>query len=152
MRLWSIHPAYLDSKGLVALWREGLLAQKVLLGKTAGYRNHPQLKRFKEAGNPQGAIASYLRAVQQEAERRGYHFDKSKIIHRRITKKIKVTNGQVDYEYTHLLAKLEKRSPELFLKIKQQKKITLHPLFELTEGEVEAWEVVTPKENKRHSK
>ncbi|WP_368086417.1 pyrimidine dimer DNA glycosylase/endonuclease V [Nitrosomonas sp. Nm34] len=26
MRLWSIHPKYLDAKGLLALWREGLQA------------------------------------------------------------------------------------------------------------------------------
>ncbi|MDI3502728.1 MAG: hypothetical protein PWR13_285 [Archaeoglobi archaeon] len=28
MRLWSIHSKYLDAKGLVAVWREGLLAKK----------------------------------------------------------------------------------------------------------------------------
>ena len=39
MRLWSLRPKYLDSQGLVALWREGLLAQAVLRGKTRGYRN-----------------------------------------------------------------------------------------------------------------
>lgn len=37
MRLWSIHPRYLDTKGLVALWRETLLlAQAVLFGNTKG--------------------------------------------------------------------------------------------------------------------
>jgi len=30
MRLWTIHPKYLDRQGLLALWREALLAQKVL--------------------------------------------------------------------------------------------------------------------------
>jgi hypothetical protein len=29
-RIWSLHPKYLDARGLVALWREGLLAQAVL--------------------------------------------------------------------------------------------------------------------------
>ena len=43
MRLWSIHPRYLDSMGLVALWREALLAQAVLRGETKGYKFHPQL-------------------------------------------------------------------------------------------------------------
>ena len=43
MRLWSLHPKYLDKLGLLGLWRESLLAQKVLLGKTKGYKNHPQL-------------------------------------------------------------------------------------------------------------
>ena len=41
MRLWTLHPQYLDPRGLVALWREALLAQKVLLGRTRGYRAHP---------------------------------------------------------------------------------------------------------------
>lgn len=38
MRLWTLHPKYLDPKGLVALWRETLLAQRVLAGRTRGYR------------------------------------------------------------------------------------------------------------------
>jgi hypothetical protein len=33
MRIWSLHPKYLDSKGLVALWRESLLAKNVLRDK-----------------------------------------------------------------------------------------------------------------------
>jgi hypothetical protein len=33
MRLWSLHPEYLDANGLVALWREALLAQAFLQGK-----------------------------------------------------------------------------------------------------------------------
>jgi hypothetical protein len=36
MRLWTLHPKYLDARGLVALWREALLAQKVLRGATRG--------------------------------------------------------------------------------------------------------------------
>ena len=72
MRLWTVHPSYLDARGLVALWREALLAQKVLLGKTKGYKAHPQLARFREAGDPVAVIASYLAAVHQEAAARGY--------------------------------------------------------------------------------
>ena len=37
MRLWTLHPKYLDPQGLVALWREALLARAVLQGKTRGY-------------------------------------------------------------------------------------------------------------------
>jgi Pyrimidine dimer DNA glycosylase len=51
MRIWSVHPRYLDRQGLTAGWREGLLAQKVLTGTTKGYRNHPQLRRFRAAGD-----------------------------------------------------------------------------------------------------
>ena len=58
--LWSLQPGLLDRMGLLALWREGLLAQKVLLGQTTGYRFHPQLKRFQGSKNPVGAINTYL--------------------------------------------------------------------------------------------
>ena len=105
MRLWSIHPCYLDAKGFVALWREALLAQKVLLGNTKGYKNHPQLVRFKNIHNPTGAIASYLRCVIDEADKRGYNFDRSKIIKKSTSFKIPVTIGQVEYEFKHLLLK-----------------------------------------------
>jgi hypothetical protein len=75
MRLWTIHPCYLDAQGLVALWREALLAQKVLQGKTKGYRHHPQLIRFQSRLRPEAAIAVYLAAVLVEAQHRGYNFD-----------------------------------------------------------------------------
>lgn len=67
MRLWTLHPKYLDRQGLLALWREGLLAQAVLAGKTKGYRNHPQLIRFKSARDPLAAIGCYLTIVHREA-------------------------------------------------------------------------------------
>lgn len=141
MRLWSIHPEYLDSKGLVALWREGLLAQKVLQGETIGYKNHPQLVRFKNTTNPLGAIASYLRFVEDEAQRRGYKFNRNKIINKRLNTKLPVTRGQVDYEFKHLLNKLKQREPALYKRIKSSKRIKLHPLFRKINGHVEDWEI-----------
>ncbi|HNX99076.1 MAG TPA: pyrimidine dimer DNA glycosylase/endonuclease V, partial [Candidatus Aminicenantes bacterium] len=72
MRLWSIHPRYLDGRGLVALWREALLARKVLTGRTRGYRHHPQLARFRATADPLGTIDRYLAGVLAEADRRGY--------------------------------------------------------------------------------
>lgn len=80
MRLWSIHPKYLDSKGLVALCRETLLSQNVLMNKTKGYKNHPQLNYFKEFEQLNALMASYLHTIYYEAKIRGYYFDKSKII------------------------------------------------------------------------
>jgi len=142
MRLWSIHPEYLDAKGLVALWREGLLAQKVLQGETAGYRNHPQLIRFKKINNSTGAIASYLRYVLEEAEKRGYRFDRNKIVNKRITSKITVNSGQIEHEFKHLLSKLRKRDPGLYIKLKNNKKIKQHPLFRKKKGGIEVWEIV----------
>lgn len=142
MRLWSIHPAYLDAKGLVALWREGLLAQKVLLGDTRGYKHHPQLIRFRNSTNPVGAIASYLRAIVAEAEKRKYHFDGSKIVNKRILRKLPVTRGQVEYEFKHLLSKLHDRDPGLYRQLISVKRIRLHPLFTRVEGTVEPWEII----------
>jgi hypothetical protein len=142
MRLWSIHPEYLDAKGLVALWREGLLAQKVLLGETRGYKNHSQLIRFKECNNSVGAIASYLRCVHEEAEKRGYKFDRAKIANKRITAKLFVNSGQIDYEFEHLLNKLKMRDHSLYAKLKNIKKIKLHPIFKKRKGNIEDWEVV----------
>jgi len=142
MRLWSIHPKYLDSKGLVALWREGLLAQNVLLGNTKGYKNHPQLIRFKKTNNQSAAIAGYLRSVAEEADSRGYHFNRNKIIDMIFKDKIPVTNGQVQYEFEHLLKKLETRDQDLYRKIKGLGYIELHPLFNRVIGGVEDWEIV----------
>lgn len=136
MRLWSIHPKYLDTKGLVALWRESLLAQKVLQGETRGYRNHPQLLRFRQTRNPVGAVATYLRGVVQEAVRRGYHFDRSKIAMQRYQGKIPVTTGQLAYERQHLLGKLKLRAPVLFNQLKTLEPFELHPLFVAVEGEI----------------
>lgn len=142
MRLWSLHPQYLDSKGLVALWREALLAQKVLLGQTKGYGNHPQLDRFKRQPDPVASIAAYLREVQREAERRGYHFDAGKIAHNGDVRRIAVTDGQLDYELTHLKAKLGQRDAAACERLLEVKRPQPHPLFETVAGGIEPWEVV----------
>ena len=141
MRLWSIHPAYLDAKGLVALWREGLLAQNVLLGNTKGYKHHPQLIRFKNTGNPVGAITAYLSFVADEADNRAYRFDRSKIAKKRYDGRISVARGQIAYEFAHLLGKLKTRSPELHSQLSKTKRIAVHPLFNQVEGGVEDWEI-----------
>lgn len=142
MRLWSLHPRYLDAKGLVALWREALLAQKVLQGNTKGYRNHPQLTRFKKQPDPVAAIARYLYEVQQEAARRGYHFDQSKISAHSQLAMIPVTQGQLNYEFAHLEAKLKVRDAVACLRLQQEKNLLPNPLFKQVKGGVEDWEVV----------
>jgi hypothetical protein len=114
MRLWSLHPQYLDSRGLVALWREALLAQAVLSNKTIGYKNHPQLIRFKSCKNPRSQIANYLRVIHGEAVRRGFRFDKAKLSRPAKIEKICVTRGQLDYEWIHLKRKLRARAPDSF--------------------------------------
>ncbi len=140
MRLWSLHPQYLDPQGLVALWREALLAQKVLNHKTKGYKNHPQLNRFKEHASPQRAIAAYLKSVCDEAERRGYSFDAAKVGRRRTNRKISVTRGQIQYEFEWLCRKLRKRSPKQYREIISAKPLRPHPFFKVVKGRIENWE------------
>jgi hypothetical protein len=145
MRLWSIHPGYLDAKGLVALWREGLLAQRVLQGHTKGYRNHPQLARFRNTNRPIGAMAVYLGYVAEEADKRGYNFNRRKIVNEKFKGKIPVTGGQIEYEFKHLLGKLKQRTPDLYKQIKMIKRIELHPMFKSVNGNIEDWEIISPK-------
>ena len=142
MRLWSIHPEYLDAKGLVALWREALLAQNVLLGNTKGYTKHPQLIRFNNTSSPIGAIACYLRTIIDEADRRGYNFNRSKIVDKKTKGRIPVTSGQVEYEFKHLLGKLNKRDPNLYNQFKKVNKIKVNPTFNKISGNVEDWEKI----------
>jgi hypothetical protein len=141
MRLWSINPAYLDAKGLVALWREGLLAQSVLLGRTKGYKHHPQLIRFNDTVNPIGAIASYLGFVADEADNRAYRFDRSKIENKSYGGRISVATGQITYEFSHLLGKLKTRSPELYVQLRKVHRVEVHPLFREVGGGIEDWEI-----------
>lgn len=142
MRLWSIHPKYLDTKGLVALWREALLAKNVLEGNTKGYKNHPQLNRFKKSERPLDSINQYLSEVYKEAVSREYNFDKNKINWDFNTSKLTVTQGQIKYEREHLLKKLESRDPERFHINSKIKSYALHPLFEVIPGEIEDWEII----------
>ena len=145
MRLWSIHPRYLDAKGLVALWREGLLALNVLRGNTSGYRNHPQLLRFKNTDNPVLAINCYLRHVADEADKRGYKFSRAKIKNEVTIEKIPVTGGQIKYEFEHLLGKLKIRSPELFKQFCKVEAVETHPIMSEICGDVENWERIQNK-------
>lgn len=143
MRLWSLHPAYLDTQGLLALWREALLAQKVLKGKTSGYRNHPQLERFKEHPRPEAAIAAYLTTVWKEARKRGYSFDEKKIGIKKTGRKIPVTAGQLHYEFQRLCAKLKRRSPRQYRRIIPSKNVHPNPFFRSRPGPIETWERIT---------
>lgn len=140
MRLWSIHPRYLDRKGLVALWRETLLAQQVLMGKTKGYRHHPQLLRFKKAANPLKTIAFYLKVIAETARARGYCFDVTKIIDIPEPFLLPVTTGQLLFEKQHLINKLKHRDPHWLETLNQHVTWEAHPLFEIVEGNLESWE------------
>ena len=140
MRLWSLHPQYLDPQGLVALWREGLLARKVLLGNTQGYRNHPQLDRFKACDTPLAVIDAYLWAVQHEATARGYRFDSAKLGPWAPVATLAVTHGQLAYEWAHLLRKLHTRNPTLWEQWRHTAAPLPHPLMHLVDGPMADWE------------
>lgn len=140
MRLWTLHPKYLDSKGLVAAWREALLAQKVLGGTTKGYRHHPQLLRFQSQPDPLASIATFLAGLAEEADWRGYSFDATKILCKRYNRLIPETKGQLLFEWEHLLAKLRDRSPLVARKHREIAIPDPHPLFCIIAGEVRSWE------------
>ncbi len=140
MRLWSLHPKHLDSAGLVAVWREGLLAQAVLRGKTRGYRHHPQIARFRTCDRPVAAIAAYLREIHREACRRGYSFDGARIRRARSEVRLPVTRGQLQYEWTHLKRKLRRRDPVAYRRMLECGRPTAHPLFRTVPGEMAGWE------------
>ena len=141
MRLWTIHPQYLDTKGLLAVWREGLLAQKVLQNKTRGYRNHPQLRRFKSSPDAHGAITMYLRGIYREALSRGYHFSEDKIGQTEFFGQILCTRGQLLYEWNHLREKLRLRDATRYREMEGVREPVPHPLFNIIEGDVEDWEI-----------
>lgn len=141
MRIWSLHPGYLDAQGLVALWRETLLAQKVLLGKTKGYKAHPQLERFKAAAQPIAAIGYYLEEVFGEAQKRHYRFDDSRIVQRgRFPRGLEISSGQILFEWEHLCWKLKKRDPARYKVVSRLRHIAPHPLFKVVPGDVADWE------------
>ena len=140
MRLWTIHPQYLDAKGLVAAWREALLAQKVLAGATKGYRHHPQLARFRAQADPLAAIATFLAGIAREARLRGYHFDATRISPRRFSGRIPETRGQLLYEWRHLKAKLRRRAPLIYRRLRSVTAPKPHPLFRIVPGTVREWE------------
>ena len=153
MRLWSLHPRYLDRQGLTATWREALLAQAVLAGRTKGYTRHPQLRRFQSTPDPVATVGAYLELVADEASARGYRYDRSRIITRPADPagwvgRLEVGTRQLEHEWGHLVAKLALRSPDWLASLKaagaapETDVPEPHPLFRVVEGPVAGWEVV----------
>ena len=142
MRLWSLHPKYLDPKGLVALWREGLLAQAVLADQTRGYKHHPQLTRFRESPHPIQHIAAYLTWVHTESVHRGYCFNKGKIGRGGPVAPLIVTKGQLQFEWLHLVNKLKTRNPAWLTQFADAEQPEPHPLFQTIAGGIAGWEML----------
>jgi hypothetical protein len=140
MRLWTLHPRYLDAKGLVALWRETLLAQAVLRGRTRGYRHHPQLHRFLESPSPRSAIHAYLSGIYAEAVLRGYNFDRSKLVRVNAPPRLAATRGQLLFEWAWLLQKLRVRDVERYRRLRPIFLPDAHPMFDIAPGPICQWE------------
>ena len=156
MRIWSLHPCLLDRRALVACWRETLLAQKVLRGLTRGYTNHPQLIRFRAHPQPLEAVAAYLSGLADEADARGYSFnraligagensagkncaDKEENTYASVAL-IPVPLGQLEYELAFLRHKVAGRDPEWEHRLSERLAACAHPLFEVVPGAIEPWE------------
>jgi hypothetical protein len=133
----------------VALWREGLLAQAVLRGRTTGYVHHPQLARFRVGPDAAGLIASYLLAVHEEAAARDYRFDARKIGRARCRGRLAVTRGQLAFEWQHLTAKLRARDPKRLAALGGVVTPEPHPLFRRVRGDVAPWEKGVPENRHR---
>ena len=142
MRLWTINFKYLDTKGLVALWREALLAKNVLEGLTKGYKNHPQLIRFYTHQNSIDVINAYLFEVYKEACTRGYKFDVAKVgkFDAENLSKIAVTRGQIEYEFSFLQEKLKLRDLKKYKENLNVKNIEISTIFTKIDGDIELWE------------
>lgn len=135
-----MHPRQLDRQALVACWRETLLAQAVLAGRTKGYTRHPQLTRFRSTSGDETLVGAYLTGLADEADQRGYRFDRTRIIApARPEPCLTVSDGQLAYEWEHLLAKLERRSPEEWEGWRDASPEP-HPLFEVVPGPIADWE------------
>lgn len=145
MRIWSLHPRHLDRQGLTACWRETLLAQAVLAGRTRGYTRHPQLERFRAHPDPVGAICWYLHGVADEADARGYRYDRRRVDRSaQPVATIEVTTGQRDLEWAWLRSKLAARSPDVLARWDAVHGPDLHPSFVLVDGPAAPWERATP--------
>ena len=140
MRLWTLHPKYLDAQGLTALWREALLAQAVLRGRTRGYTRHPQLDRFRANPSPRSAINAFLAEVHRESLRRNYSFDASKLGRVRVECRIEATSGQLEHEWEHLKRKLRARNREHYAQVRRVDRPEANPLFTIVAGPIAAWE------------
>ena len=140
MRLWTLHPRYLDTQGLTALWRESLLARAVIAGKTRGYTRHPQLLRFQRQPDPLAAIECYLHSVHAQSLARGYRFDAGKLGAQVDVPSIQATVGQLAHEWQHLRAKLQVRNPDVFARWKDIATPEANSMFELVPGPIEPWE------------
>ena len=148
MRIWSLHPQYLDQKGLGGQWEEGIIAQNTLFFQEGKYLNYPVLHRVKAHQEPVAWIGMYLNEILKEANvNRGYNYNDQLIKQLKPTLPMPVTRGQLYYEWTLLQGRLQKRDP---VKMSLNdgvdiNNIKANPMFYVIDGDIEDWERVKEK-------
>ena len=150
MRIWTLHPRFLDRQGLLGQWREALQAKNALLDPhhSSNVCHERQLRRFKAAKiQALSCMGVYLHAVADEMILRGYKPNVSLIPYYVGTPSlIPVTQGQVNFEIAHLMAKLTERDPSRLLplsKIRVLMSNQLNPIFKEVGGDIESWEKIS---------
>jgi hypothetical protein len=115
------------------------------MGKTKGWKNHPQLIRFKNHNAPIHAIGFYLFIIYNEGCKRGYSYNKSKMF--KIVEKVSMINiskEQLAYEFEILKNRVRGRDHTKFLELlefgKKESYPKPHPLFHVIDGKVALWE------------
>lgn len=144
MRLWSIHPRYLDPAGLCGLWREALLAQRVVEGRTLAYRRHPQVCRLLQEDDPPGAMHAYLQGVWEEGDSRGYCLDRARITPCTSSAPMAAPQGQLEYELVLLALKLRLRNPAFLDALPRVEEVEPHPSIRPVPGGAAWWERPRP--------
>lgn len=149
MRIWSFHPKYLDKQGLSRAINEGIAGNKALRKTGEGYppswEKHSQLERFKTTAIPGIYSQLYLDRLfmikynswMLETNQEPFFDDIENPY-----PKLKVTIGQLKYEWQRYLKKISKRSPKLYEELKSIELPEPHPLFNIIDGDVESWEKV----------
>ncbi len=136
-----MHPQYFDRQALTAGWREALLAQAVIATPGRGYSRHPQLERFRADPAPLVVVGAFLTGIADEADARGYRFDRSRIlVPGSVVARIALPQGQLDYEWSHLLGKLTTRSPLVAERWAAVTAPEAHPIFQVVDGGIADWE------------
>lgn len=130
MSLWSVHPRYLDNKGLISAWNRGLQLQKQLSTEPARNTGNSQLIMFSRQEKPLHAIGSYLSFIASEGCRRGYKFTHEKILYPNFDEELlPIDSEQLRSENQMLQNRLKTRDKNRYQQLSSQSWPETHPLF-----------------------
>ena len=80
--------------------------------------------------------------IYLESKIRWYNFDLSKIESNTEQWIINVTKWQINYEFKHLLNKLQLRDPDRYNKYLNEKNIEVNSIFKIINWDIEEWEKI----------